>query len=72
MCITHLPQLAAFGVQHYKITKELVDGRTLTRALQLEGVERQNELAQMLGPVSEGTLQSANEILAMVENQKKS
>jgi DNA repair protein RecN (Recombination protein N) len=72
MCITHLPQLAAFGDQHYKITKELVDGRTLTRALQLEGVERQNELAQMLGPVSEGTLQSANEILAMVENQKKS
>jgi DNA repair protein RecN (Recombination protein N) len=72
MCITHLPQLAAFGNQHYKITKELVDGRTLTRALQLEGVGRQNELAQMLGPVSEGTLQSANEILAMVENQKKS
>jgi len=70
MCITHLPQLAAFGDQHYKITKEMVDGRTLTRALLLEGVERQNELAQMLGPVSEGTLQSASEILAMVENQK--
>jgi DNA repair protein RecN (Recombination protein N) len=70
MCITHLPQLAAFGDQHYKVTKEMVDGRTLTRALLLEGGERQNELAQMLGPVSEGTLQSANEILAMVENQK--
>ncbi|HEY9122639.1 MAG TPA: DNA repair protein RecN, partial [Brevefilum sp.] len=70
MCITHLPQLAAFGDQHYKVTKEMVDGRTLTRALLLEGVERRNELAQMLGPVSEGTLQSASEILAMVENQK--
>jgi DNA repair protein RecN (Recombination protein N) len=70
MCITHLPQLAAFGDQHYKVTKEMVDRRTLTRALLLEGGERQNELAQMLGPVSEGTLQSANEILAMVENQK--
>jgi DNA repair protein RecN (Recombination protein N) len=70
MCITHLPQLAAFGDQHYKVTKEMVDGRTLTRALLLEGGERQNELAQMLGPVSEGTLQSASEILAMVENQK--
>jgi len=70
MCITHLPQLAAFGDQHYKITKEMVDGRTLTRALLLEGVKRQNELAQMLGPVSKGTLQSASEILAMVENQK--
>jgi DNA repair protein RecN (Recombination protein N) len=70
MCITHLPQLAAFGDQHYKITKEMVDGRTLTRALLLEGVERQNELAQMLGPVGAGTLQSANEILAIVENRK--
>ncbi len=48
----------------------MMDGRTLTRALLIEGGERQNELAQMLGPVSEGTLQSANEILAMVENQK--
>jgi len=72
MCITHLPQLAAFGDQHYKVNKDLVDGRTHTQALLLEGLERQNELAQMLGPVSEGTLQSASEILAMVEKHKHS
>ena len=71
MCITHLPQLAAFGDQHYKVTKEFIDGRTHTEALLIQGAERQNELAQMLGPVSEGTLQSASEILALVEDQKK-
>jgi DNA repair protein RecN (Recombination protein N) len=72
MCITHLPQLAAFGDQHYKVTKEILDGRTHTEALLVEGAERQNELAQMLGPVSEGTLQSAAEILALVKDKKKS
>jgi DNA repair protein RecN (Recombination protein N) len=71
MCITHLPQLAAFGDQHYKVTKEVMDGRTHTEALLIQGAERQNELAQMLGPVSEGTLQSAGEILAMVEQRKE-
>lgn len=70
MCITHLPQLAAFGEQHYKVTKDLVDGRTHTQALLLQGEARQKELAQMLGPVSEGTLQSASEILALVEEHK--
>lgn len=72
MCITHLPQLAAYGDQHYKVTKEIMNGRTHTEALLIQGAERQTELAQMLGPVSEGTLQSANEILAMVEERKKS
>ena len=69
MCITHLPQLAAYGDQHYKVTKELLDGRTHTEVLPLLGVERLNELAQMLGPVSEGTLQSADEILQRVQER---
>lgn len=66
MCITHLPQLAAYGDQHYKVTKELLDGRTHTEVLSLLGNDRRNELAQMLGPVSEGTLNSADEILQLV------
>jgi DNA repair protein RecN (Recombination protein N) len=66
MCVTHLPQLAAFGDQHYKVTKELVDDRTHTEVIPLVGSERRNELAQMLGPVGEGTLQSIDEILQIV------
>jgi len=66
MCITHLPQLAAYGDQHYKVTKDMADGRTLTEVLLLEGTDRRSELAQMLGPVSEGTLHSVDEILQII------
>ncbi len=69
MCITHLPQLAGFGDQHFKVTKALQDGRTQTEVLPLLGEERRSELAQMLGPVSEGTLRSADEILQMVRER---
>jgi len=67
MCITHLPQLAAYGDQHYKVTKELVEGRTHTEVIPLSGKDRQVELAQMLGPVSEGTLSSVDEILGLAQ-----
>jgi len=66
LCVTHLPQLAAYGDQHFKVEKNIEGGRTTTRVVQLEGEPRVNELANMLGEVSEGTLQSANEILESV------
>lgn len=69
MCITHLPQLAAYGGQHYKVTKQVEDGRTLTAVVPQTGLERRNELAQMLGPVGEGTLQSIDEIMTIVREK---
>jgi len=71
MCITHLPQLAGFGDQHLRVMKELADGRTLTQVVSLRDQERRQELAQMLGPVSEGTLKSAAEIMQMVQDRKQ-
>lgn len=62
-CITHLPQLAAFGNQHIRVEKKVQDGRTTTGVTHLSGDVRVQELAQMLGNVSEGTLKSAREIL---------
>jgi DNA repair protein RecN (Recombination protein N) len=62
MVITHLPQLAAFGDQHFQVQKLISDGRTITQVKGLVGDERTLELAQMLGDVSEGTLRSAHEI----------
>jgi len=63
LCITHLPQLAAFGNQHFRVQK-FVDGeRTITQAVEIKGEERLRELAQMLGDVTESTLHSAGEIL---------
>ena len=70
MCITHLPQLAGYAEQHFNVTKQLINGRTHTEVALLDGDDRQKELAQMLGPVSEGTLQSAEDILKLVKERK--
>ena len=65
-CVTHLPQLAAYGDQHFKVVKSVENGRTNTTVEILDGELRRRELALMLGGVSQGTLQSADEILASV------
>ena len=62
-CVTHLPQLAVFGDQHYQVQKLIEKNRTLTRVEKLDGDPRLLELSQMLGEVGEGTLRSAHELL---------
>jgi len=62
-CVTHLPQLAAFGDQHYQVQKLIQANRTLTRVERLDGEPQLLELAQMLGGVGEGTLRSAHELM---------
>lgn len=69
LCITHLPQLAAFGEIHFHVGKEIHGGRTLTRVTKLQGESRLGEIAQMFGGVSQGTLQSARELLQMVDER---
>lgn len=63
LCITHLPQLAVFGDQHFQAQKLVKNGRTTTQVRRMEGDERLLELAGMLGEVSEGTLRSASDLL---------
>jgi DNA repair protein RecN (Recombination protein N) len=70
-CVTHLPQLAVFGDQHYQVQKLVDKGRTLTRVEQLEGEPRLLELSQMLGEVGEGTLRSAHELLQVARQMIK-
>lgn len=62
-CITHLPQLAAFGDQHFQVQKSVENGRTTSQVQKLEADARLRELALMLGEVSEATLNSANDLL---------
>jgi DNA repair protein RecN (Recombination protein N) len=71
MVITHLPQLAAFGDQHWQVHKLLENERTLTRVTQLQGESRTLELAGMLGEVTEGTLRSAHDILQLAQTAKQ-
>jgi DNA repair protein RecN (Recombination protein N) len=71
LCITHLPQLAGFGDQHYRVEKLVSGERTLTRVWPLEHDERVAELAQMLGGLGEKARESAEEILETVRVEKE-
>jgi DNA repair protein RecN (Recombination protein N) len=72
VCITHLPQLAAYGNQHFHVEKQVDQGRTTTQIKELIEQDRIMELANMLGEISEGTLRSAHELLQSVEKHSKS
>jgi len=68
--ITHLPQLAVFGDQHFQVQKVIEKNRTLTKVARLSGEPRTLELAQMLGEVTEGTIRSAHELLQNAQTFK--
>ena len=70
-CVTHLPQLAVFGDEHYQVQKLIQGNRTLTRVERLDGESRVLELSQMLGEVGEGTLRSAQELLQVARGMIK-
>ena len=70
-CVTHLPQLAAFGDEHFQVQKLIQDNRTLTRVERLDGEPQLLELSQMLGEVGEGTLRSAHELMQVARQMRK-
>ena len=51
LCITHLPQIAAFADHHFAVEKKTTKGRTRSITRRLEEKERAEELARMLGGV---------------------
>jgi len=70
-CVTHLPQLAVFGDEHYQVQKLIQGNRTLTRVERLTGEPQLLELSQMLGEVGEGTLRSAHELTQVARQMIK-
>jgi len=66
ICITHLPQLAGFGQQHYQVSKDVEGGRSVIQVREISGQDRIKELATMLGGPSEKNLESAQELLEYV------
>jgi len=65
LCITHLPQIAAHGRSHFRITKAVRDDRTITEVSRLSGADREQEMARMIGgsEVSAAVIASAREML---------
>lgn len=49
LCVTHLPQIASMADVHFKIEKNIIDGKTYTNVLKLNDKGQTEELARMLG-----------------------
>ena len=66
LCITHLPQIACFGMQHLSVQKQDKNGRTHTSIAVLDQEGKVSELARMLGgiKISEATRKHALEMLS--------
>ncbi len=66
LVITHLPQVAALGRYHLRVSKAQVNGQTLSTIAKLTDAERIEEVARMLGGIelTETTRQHAKEMLA--------
>ncbi|NOX60520.1 MAG: DNA repair protein RecN [Chloroflexi bacterium] len=64
LCVTHLPQIAAYADYHLAVSKIHEEGRIVTRLTVLKGEKRVQELAAMLGTDTEAGRLSAEELLA--------
>lgn len=71
LCITHLPQIAAYADTHFAIEKRVERGRTLTSVRRLDRRARVEELARMLGgaEVTEAIRRSAREMIEQRRGQ---
>jgi DNA repair protein RecN (Recombination protein N) len=68
LCVTHLPQVAAFGDHHFRVMKKQKDHRTITIVEDLVETQRVEELARMMSGsrITETTLQHARELRKQV------
>jgi len=67
ICVTHLPQVAAFADRHHRVEKRVSGGRTAARVLPLEGEEeRRREVARMLAgsAITDSALEHAAALIA--------
>lgn len=74
ICITHLPQVAAFADAHYTITKQVEAGRTRSLIQALDADDRVDEIAAMLDgvPITEASRTTARSMLSRAQAYKES
>tara|TARA_R110002073_G_scaffold40547_1_gene114813 strand:- start:21907 stop:23559 length:1653 start_codon:yes stop_codon:yes gene_type:complete len=65
IAITHLPQIAAKGKNHFKVYKEEINSKTITNIKSLNASERVHELAEMLGgkEIHDSAIKHAKQLL---------
>lgn len=65
IAITHLPQIAALGDEHFVVEKSIADGRTKTEIRRLDGVDRAAQVARLISgaEVTDAALESARQLM---------
>jgi DNA repair protein RecN (Recombination protein N) len=71
LCVTHLPQIAAYADQHFRVEKREEDGRTATTVAALVKNDRVREVARMLGgeSVTDTSLRHALELITQARGK---
>ena len=69
LCITHLPQIASYADRHFTVRKEVVDGKTESQVRRMDGPERLQEIAEMIGghKITDTTRAQAKELLEVAK-----
>ncbi|WGE72092.1 DNA repair protein RecN [Actinobacillus equuli subsp. haemolyticus] len=69
LCVTHLPQVASYGHQHFNVQKYVENNQTETQMSLLTQAERVQALARLLGgsKITDAVLANAQEMLDLVE-----
>ncbi len=72
LCVTHLPQIAAFADTHFRVEKAVEGERTVTRVQKLNHGERVEELARLMAgiPVTDNARKTAEELLTQAKLYK--
>ena len=71
ICVTHLPQIAAYATSHHRVSKTVERGRTVTRIDELTEQGRVSELARLMtGGDTPGARAGAEELLISKQNSK--
>lgn len=73
ICVTHLPQVAAFADSHLNVSKVERSGRTITCVSKLSTKERVQEIARMLGSnkITQATFAHAEEMIGEASGNRK-
>ena len=69
LSISHLHQIAAAAAHHFRVFKNVENGRTISNVEALSSSERITEIARMLGGESRATLDHARELLSASSNK---
>ena len=73
LCITHLPQIAAFADAHFLIEKRIINGETLSNVISLNEEGATDEISRLIGgaKITEATKKAAREMRELAQKIKK-